>query len=147
MNQNAPRYRKLRLAASAVCGLFGLLGIVLVGVAREVAMNSEATYLSLDYTTIGWALRILGILLGQVAMLGALWARPVTRQRPIGKWWYRLVLAIACCGIAYEIAVPVISVVVFAGVAAFAYSGSKGGEDGGDDGCLMVVFSVFDFDD
>jgi len=131
-------YPKLRLLTSVLGGLAGLTGILLVAVARDFAMHREPTLLSMDYTTFGWVLRILAVLCGILALVGSLWARPVTRQHTIGKWWYRIVFTIACCAIAYEIAIPVVVGIVVVASAKFAFSGGGEGGEGLD---------LFDFGD
>ncbi|TWU11924.1 hypothetical protein CA54_07360 [Symmachiella macrocystis] len=131
-------YPKLRLLTSVLGGLAGLTGILLVAVARDFFMHREPTLLSIDYTTIGWVLRIIAVLCGILALVGSLWARPVTRKYAIGKWWYRIVFTIACCAIAYEIAISVVVGIMILGGMASAFSG------GGDWG---EGFDLFDFGD
>ena len=138
------RHPKLRIAASVLGGLAGLVGILVVAIARDFAMHREPTLLSIDYTAIGWVLRVFAVLLGLAALVGSFWARPVTRQHHIGKWWFRIVFTIACCAIAYEIAIPVVIAILVAGGVAFALSGDGGGDDLG---CALVGLDLFDFGD
>jgi predicted MFS family arabinose efflux permease len=110
-------------------------------------MNTPADWLTIDYTTTGWVLRLFSVIVAIGALILALFARKRIQKRILRRVVYRTDVTIALIAVAFEIAIPVILLVLIMGLIGGAVSRSV---DSHAIGCLgggLDFFDFFDWDD
>jgi hypothetical protein len=107
-------------------------------------MNTPADWLTFDYTGAGWVLRLFSAIAGIGALVLALFARRGIYKRIVRRFVYRTDVTIALIGIAFEIAIPAILLILIIRLVGDAVSRSV---DSHSIGCLGGGLDFFDFFD
>jgi hypothetical protein len=107
-------------------------------------MNTPADWLTFDYTGAGWVLRLFSVIVGIGALVLALLARRGICKRIVRRFVYRTDVTIALIGIAFEIAIPAILLILIIRLVGDAVSRSV---DSHSIGCLGGGLDFFDFFD
>jgi hypothetical protein len=115
--------------------------------ARTFFMNTQADWLTIDYTTTGWVLRLFSVMVGIGALILALLARRGIQKRIVLRFVYRTDVTIALIAVAFEIAIPVVLLVLIIGLIGGAASRSVESHSIGCLGGGLDFFDFFDSDD
>ena len=107
-------------------------------------MYTPADWLTVDYTVTGWVLRLFSGVVGISALVLALFARRGIQKRIVRRFVYRTDVTIALIAIAFEIAIPVILLVLIIGLIEDSVSRSVESQS---IGCLGGGLDFFDFFD
>jgi uncharacterized membrane protein YdbT with pleckstrin-like domain len=110
-------------------------------------MKTPADWLTIDYTIIGWVLRLFSAIVGIGALILALLARRGIQKRIVRRFVYRTDVTIALIAVALEIAIPAILFVLIIGLIGDAVSRSVESHSIGRLGCGLDFFDFFDSDD
>lgn len=112
--------------------------------ARTFLMKSPADWLTFDYRGAGWGLRLFSVIVGIGALVLALLARGGIHKRTVRRFVYRTDVTVSLIGIAFEIAIPAILIILIIYLVGDAVSKSV---DSHSIGCLGGGLDFFDFFD
>lgn len=139
-----PKINLLLLTSSLVLGIGA---VAICWLTRMFLMKSPPDWLTIDYTVLGWILRIIAALIGGCSLVLALLARKGARTRAVRKFFYRTDVALSLFAIAYEVAIPLILFIIVVELAASAFLKSVESPALGCFGGSLDFFDLFDSDE